>query len=323
MEIGSDFNLKIKEEKNLFFVSGRCAIKNILNNLIRNNEKCLIPNYLCDSIFKCFKNYDFYNIDNNLNINLIYLKNIIEKYQYKLIFIINYFGKIDDNIDVIKKICIEKNIIIVEDFTHNLYSNNLYGDISICSYRKSLETPFGSIVIDNNNLLEKNQTSYFNFKYLFYNILKINGMFLKNIKYLKFIWHPILKYCENNLNSINYDGFDYINYIFYKYYYDINNKYIRIENFKYLNKKLKYKSMLKNEKLYFSYPILFETIEERNNFKQICIKNKLYFPIYWPLDFDKEHECNHYISNHILCIPIDQRYNKSHMNYIIDLINNL
>jgi hypothetical protein len=39
MEIGSDFNLKLKEEKNLFFVSGRCAIKNILYNLIRNNEK--------------------------------------------------------------------------------------------------------------------------------------------------------------------------------------------------------------------------------------------------------------------------------------------
>ena len=69
MEIGSDFNLKIKEEKNLFFVSGRCAIKNILNNLIKNNKKFLIPNYLCDSIFNCFKNYDFYNIDNNLNIN--------------------------------------------------------------------------------------------------------------------------------------------------------------------------------------------------------------------------------------------------------------
>ena len=48
MEIGSDFTLKIKNEKNLFFVSGRCAIKYILNNLIKNNEKCLIPNYLCD-----------------------------------------------------------------------------------------------------------------------------------------------------------------------------------------------------------------------------------------------------------------------------------
>lgn len=52
MEIGSDFNLNIKKENNLFFASGRIAIKNILDKFIKNkNDKCLIPNYLCDSIF--------------------------------------------------------------------------------------------------------------------------------------------------------------------------------------------------------------------------------------------------------------------------------
>ena len=155
MEIGSDFNLNIKKENNLFFVSGRIAINNILNSVIKNkNSKCLIPNYLCDSIFYCFDNYDLYKIDNNLNIDINYLKDKIQNNNYKLIFIINYFGNIDKNIDIIKNLCEEQNIIIIEDFTHNLYSSNLFGDISICSYRKTLSTPFGAIVIDKHNLLK-------------------------------------------------------------------------------------------------------------------------------------------------------------------------
>ena len=143
------------------------------------------------------------------------------------------------------------------------------------------------------------------------------------IKCLKFIWYPILTYCENNLHIIDYTGFDFINYIFYKYYYDINNKLTRIKNFNHLNENLKYKSMLNNEQLYFTYPIYLESTEKRNKIRELCVKNKIYCPIYWPLDFDIEKKCNTFISNHLLCIPIDQRYNIEHMNHIIHIINNL
>lgn len=323
MEIGSDFNINIKMENNLFFASGRIAIKNILNKLIKNkNDKCLIPNYLCDSIFYCFNNYDFYKINNELNIDIKYLKDQIQNNNYKLIFIINYFGRIDKNIDIIKNLCENQKILIIEDFTHNLYSTNLYGNISICSYRKTLETPFGAIVIDKDNLLQIKQKSYFNLKYIFYNLLKINGMLFKNIYYFKFIWYPLLKYCENNLKYIEYNGFDYINYLFYKYYYDYNNKLIRLNNYKLLYKKLKYKSIL-DENLYFTYPMYIESNKKRDKIRELCCIKKIYCPIYWSLNFDKENKCNHYISNHILCIPIDQRYNKKNMDYIINIINNL
>lgn len=323
MEIGSDFNLNIKKENNLFFASGRIAIKNILDKFIKNkNDKCLVPNYLCDSIFYCFTNFEFYKINNELNIDIEYLKDKIQNNSYKLIFIINYFGKIDKNINIIKNLCKNKNILIIEDFTHNLYSTNLYGDVSICSYRKTLATPFGAIVIDQHNLLKIKQKSYFNLKYLFYNLLKINGMLFKNIHYFKFIWYPLLKYCENNLKYIDYNGFDYMNYLFYKYYYDSDNRLIRLNNYKLLNETLKYKSIL-NENLYFTYPMYIESNEKRDKIRELCSIKKLYCPIYWPLNFDKENKCNHYISNHILCIPIDQRYDKKNMNFIINLINNL
>lgn len=43
--------------------------------------------------------------------------------------------------------------------------------------------------------------------------------------------------------------------------------------------------------------------------------------IYWPLCFDKDNICNNYITDHILCIPVDQRYNIKHMEYIANIIN--
>lgn len=68
-KIDSDYNLNFKINTNkLFYVSGRVAIKTILKKLIQKNDKCLIPNYLCDSIYKCFDKFDYYVIDNNLNI---------------------------------------------------------------------------------------------------------------------------------------------------------------------------------------------------------------------------------------------------------------
>ena len=60
MEIGSNYKLNIKlNSKKFFYASGRIAIKNILNKVIQDKEKCLIPNYLCDSIYYCFDNFDF------------------------------------------------------------------------------------------------------------------------------------------------------------------------------------------------------------------------------------------------------------------------
>jgi len=322
MEIGSDYNLNVKiNSKKLFFFSGRIAIKEILKRLIKNREKCLIPNYLCDSIYNCFDNFDYYNINNNFGIDIKYLTNLIKKNNYKLIFIINYFGYVDKNIDNILKICKENNILVIEDFTHNIYSKKNYGDISLCSYRKSLPTPFGALVIDTNNILNIKKKKTLNFIYIFLIILKIIGMFLKNYFSIKWIWRPILLFCEEKINIINYSDFDYINNFFYKYYYDINDKLIRLKNSNFLHKELKIKTLNKFYKTYFTFPILFNNNKKRDEIRNILIKNKIYCPIYWPLHFDIHKECNHYITNHILCIPIDQRYNIENMKLIVNIIN--
>lgn len=322
MQIGSDYNLNIKlNSKKLFYASGRIAIRNILYKVIQNKERCIIPNYLCNSIYNCFNNFDFYKIKNNFEIDIKYLTSIITKNKYKLIFIINYLGYVDKNIEFITNICKKNNIVVIEDFTHNIYTEKFYGDISLCSYRKSLPTPFGAIVIDHNNILNINNKKSINFTYIFLVFLKSIGMFLKNYSSIKWIWRPILLFCEENVDRIDYSDFDYLNNLFYKYYYDNNDKYIRINNFKYLQEKLKINTLDKFSNTYFSFPIFFNSKGERDGIRKNLSKNKIYCPIYWPLYFDKDKECNHYITNHILCIPIDQRYNIENMKHIVKILN--
>lgn len=321
MEYGSTFNINMKKDKDLFYVSGRVGIKNILNNVLKNNDKCLIPNYLCESIYNNFKNFEYYLINDDFEINIEYLEELINKNKFKLIYVINFFGFIDPNINKIIKMCKSKDIIIVEDYTHNIYSENLYGDICLCSYRKSLETPFGCIIKDRENILNIKQTSNINIFYIFLTLLKFFAMVLKNFRYIKFIWRPLLLFCENKLDFINYNHFDYINYFFYKYYYDINNKDVRKNNFSVIDNNIKLRTINNFRNTYFTYPIFVKNKNYRNLIVKKLSEKKIYCPYYWCLNFDKENKCNSNLVDTMLCLPIDQRYNEENMRFICKIVN--
>lgn len=315
-EIGSNFNNNIfytfykyftnKEYKKLdnFFLSGRYCLKYILNNLSFKNY--LIPNYNCKSVENQFfnKNIFYYEIDNNFNINIDNLKNILLKNNIESILIIDYFGNVDKNIKLIINILKEKNIFIIQDFTHNIFNDYFYGDISYCSSRKMLEIPFGGYFIDKNNIL-KRQENLISFNYFKINLLRLIGLNLKNINFLKPIWRKILIYTENELENFEYFGFDYFNYFFFKIYYNKNIINKRINNFNYLKNELKY-NYLENSSFCYVYKC-----NNKENLKKILIENKIYCADYWP---------NTKIINDKLFIPIDQRYSIKDMNRIIKLL---
>ena len=331
-EIGSyyslSFNINYKNilnniicfYKHFFFISGRVGIKYITNNL--SVTKYLLPNYLCESIIQNFneKNYDFYKIDNNLQINYDFLKKKIEKNIYQCIFIINYFGIIDDNIYKIIELCKNNKIIIIQDNTHNLYDKYYYSDIIISSFRKILPSPFGCIIIDTNNILPK-QPNGISLMIIYINLLKIMGMILKKIFFLKIFWYDLLCECENKIDLIYDYNFDYINFIFFILYYNLNNVNIRYKNITILKDLCKYNSFNK-EKTYFTYPIIFKSKQEKELIKNKLIQNQIFPMIHWPLNFDKNKKCNNYISDRILSIPIDERYNSDDMIKISKIINN-
>ena len=153
------------------------------------------------------------------------------------------------------------------------------------------------------------------------NIVKILGSILKNISYFKWIWRPMLIYCENNVKNLNYNGFDYINHFFYNYYYDINILTLRKQNIAYLKNSLSYTINKNfNNNTYFCFILNCRNQKYRDELLRYLINKNIYCPIYWPLDFDKNNKCNNYINKTVLMVPIDQRYNKDNMKYIIDCI---
>ena len=108
------------------------------------------------------------------------------------------------------------------------------------------------------------------------------------------------------LNSINYE--------------DVEN--IRKRNFNFLHNELqkfnKFKIDLTDIKVPFVYPFINDNIGLRDE----LIKNKIYVAKYWNEVLDRETVNDHekYFVNHIIPLPIDQRYNLNDMKRIIEII---
>jgi hypothetical protein len=144
-------------------------------------------------------------------------------------------------------------------------------------------------------------------------------MFLKHFKYLKFIWYKTLCLLENKIDMLtdcNYDYFNNFLYIFYN-----KNNYNRMNNFIYLKNNCILKPLCIVSKYIFTYPVICKTEKERNKIKNILIKNNIYPMILWSTEFGINYKLNHNLSNKILCLPIDERYNYNDMKYICNIIN--
>ena len=71
--------------------------------------------------------------------------------------------------------------------------------------------------------------------------------------------------------------------------------------------------------LYF--PML---VEDRDDLQKYLAYNSIYAPVVWPKDNKQPEICEaaEFAYQHLLCIPIDQRYDTDDMNRIVDVINN-
>lgn len=322
MEIGSEFDLNfndlqitknsifnyLKDYNSCFFDSGRSAIKSIK---IRKG-KVLLPNYICDSVIDCFDNRNiiFYNVDENFNIDI---NDLISKLNnVKTLFIMHYFGCIQDRkiLNRIKKICDEKDILIIEDTTHGILSNKAtIGDYMVCSLRKWFPIARGGVVYSKNELKLKGKYRKDT------DNTKLYGMVLKNM-YLngciesKELFLDIFKKYENSIDTkkeILYMS-DLSKYILSC----INIKEIkdkRTNNYFYLKDKLKIQpvNVIKDKECPFVYLI---RSEKRNELRKHLIENSIYCAVHWP-------NC----SNNELSLTIDNRYSEKEMKYLVKTVN--
>lgn len=322
----------------IYVNSGRSAIKLILEHIIRlGRKKILLPAYLCDSILLSVKKsgleYEFYELDDTLNIDISNLKSKI-KTNDECVFFINYFGygqsrQVEDYLNSIKN----KNLII-EDCTHSIFSEELYendyiGDYQIISMRKWFGIPDGAIIIDKSRMIKSNDLKNIYDEFFINRLLgqMIKGEYLKNKDtnkdtHIKLISNGEMKYDKSfNIGKIS----------------DLSKSMIENQNYTELkkNRKMNYKYLYENLKNIDDIKYIYENYDDkicpigfviyakyRDNLRIYLAENGIYCPVHWNLPLEvqgKYHNLNK-LSNHILTIPCDQRYTLEDMEYIVNKI---
>ena len=336
-QIGYDNNL-IKQsnflKKKKILSNGRSALYVILKEIKKKIKLVYLPSYLCESILQPIKelnlDYKFYKVDKNFNFKLPNKKNSV-------VIFLNYFGKENQNLKKIKNNT-KDNIFYIKDCTHDIFNkkhdfkdfnkNNIYRFASI---KKYVPFPVGAITNrDNLKLGKENKKDNLIFKN-FFKVLKERN------KYFSFPKKKIdlkLEYKLLNKQS-GFKNFENSKILKNKFPLFIKNKILKYDlesilkkrdkNFVYFKKKInkKIKIISKN----YSYPLNFTILLTRNKKKEILKllkKNRIFPSTLWPIPKQvdvKKFKYSHELSNSLLSLPIDHRYKKKDIEFMISIIH--
>lgn len=310
--IGGYFELELPQGKEYYpdlikLNSGRNAFEYILRS--KNVSSIYIPYYTCEVILEPIRKlnlaYSFYEIDSNLDpvINFNLGDN-------DYILYTNYFGvKVQTVIKLTKNYT---NIII--DNSMAFFSLPLEEITTFYSPRKFFGVPDGGYASTDISLsLEmEHDVSYNRFDHL---ITRIDEG--PEFGYKKFI---------QNDKSLDNQSIKKMSQLTQKILSGIDYESIikkRNVNFSYLHEDLKYinlfKLNLKNINGPMVYPLL---LSHGKRLREILIDNKIYVATYWPnmRNFAPGKKTEIFLAENLLALPVDQRYNQSHMDVMIKLI---
>ncbi len=286
---------------------GRTAFEYILES--KKIRKIYLPYYICNLMFaplvKLNIEHEFYHINDDLE--PIFNLGALQKNDYFLY--INYFGLKDDYI--LKLVERTKNIII--DNSQAFYSQPFIETDTFYSARKFFGVPDGAYLYTNNILSKKIDVD-------------ISGNRMKHLT------GRIEKGAENayadfKTNEENFEGMPIrqMSVLTQKLLQNIDYcqvKKIRRSNFSYLHERLQKLNQLDIVLLFDSVPMVYPFLAKDSLLKKKLIKKKIFIPTYWEdVLANKEIKDNErYLVSNLVCLPIDQRIDNSHLDQIIRLI---
>lgn len=155
------------------FRNARSALKVFLTSMKwENDELILLPAYIgwspregsgvFDPINELHLPYEFYALDNELNIDVKDLEFKLKSKKVKLLMLIHYFGFVDPHYSEIMSLAKQLNILVMEDEAHALYTDLVggksgrLGQAAIFSLHKMLPFPDGGILCLNDWCINPN-----------------------------------------------------------------------------------------------------------------------------------------------------------------------
>lgn len=294
------------------------------NCKLRKDAVILCPAYCCWSMTAPFEftgwTVVYYRLNIDLTIDEIYLDGLLRRYRPDAILTMNFYGSADTRAAIAKVKAINNEITIIEDFSHCTFCFekifNAQVDYYVTSIRKSVGVCDGALVLSkkktNRHYIDTEAPSFGSLRLVAqsakgrYAYTKSSGekdVFLSELRHGEELIdkldsvHPISEISEKMIAMINGGEI----------------AYARRENMKHLwtllNGKVKMIPGLEKsfEGAPFSLPIL---VENREVLQKRLAQQGVYAPVLWPIDERGRNTCNvsAYVSDHMLSIPIDQRY---------------
>lgn len=286
--------------------------RNALIYLIRAKQikKIYLPYYCCSSIYdSCQKesvDVSFYHIDKNLRPILVR-----ELARHEWLYIINYYGQLsNEEIAEYKK----KYQRVIVDSAQAFYQSCVPGIDTIYSCRKFFGVADGAYLYTEGEMAPLEQS--YSYDHMFF----LHGRFEKGAnefyqKYAennrRFQTEPLRlmsKLTHNLMRALDYNGI----------------AKIRERNFKHLQDALEQMNGFRLKVPYgaFAYPLY---IKNGSLIREALKQKKIFVPILWPnvCEICDSSEFEHDLAWNLLPLPVDQRYDSSDMDYILDALEEL
>lgn len=294
--------------------SGRYALEYILK--ARKYKKIYLPYYICETVLQPIKrqgiNYEFYHINEILEPAVD-----IQPQDDEAVLYVNYFGLKNS---FSSSFCYRyRNTIL--DYTQafytekgNKYDNAKFQCDTFYSCRKYFGVPDGAYLYTNCFLDEElpMDESYERMTFLTKRIDKSPQEAYEDFHANDQLLATVGLRRMSRLTESIMQGIDFSNK---------GNK--RIHNFGYLDKVLCETNRFKWAINYGTIPMVYPYYVENGAWlRQHLINNQVFCARYWPnvLEWCNPDDFEYQLAEHLVCIPIDQRYGEEEMEYIIKLI---
>ena len=343
MELGSNFELDITQlsykQDNIFNYlkdyhavytdSGRSALK-ILDKTL-NKGIVLLPAYICESVIDVYKKDNqirFYKINPDMTIDIDDLKSKMDS-QVTVVYLMHYFGSVQNNevLKYLENTKKKRGYTIIEDTTHSIFTKKrTVGDYCVCSLRKWFPITDGGVLYTEKNVTDTFDMTEYQKNYF---VDSLEAMILKKY-YIQYgvdcnsIYREIFAKSEQRLDmqteiyqisDISKSILECISIT------QLQEK--RKKNYWQLKGKLKnipVKDVLSTDNFVpLVYPVY---VENRNQFRQYLMENKIYCAVHWPLagtGMENDSDAVKIYEN-IISLPIDQRYESMHIEYLAQVI---
>lgn len=346
MELGGDYNISLTEltvrsgnifeylcdcNNAIYFDSGRSALKHLVSR-IGKKSKVLLPEFICESVSNCFDEdlIDFYRINSDFTVDIDDLEKRAAE-GADVIFLMHYFGTVQpaEIIERIDNTAKRNGCIIIEDVTHSIFSKKrTIGDYQICSLRKWMPIPSGGVLYSCNNdtsevfenIEYKKDTNNDRAYGMILKDLFLNDGFDCNTYYRK-----IFSECEKRLDDSKEITLmsDFTRFALSCFDIDVLRN-TRVENYRYLEKALEKIGILPEINLDDGNCPLVLPIRavNRDSLRSYLIENKVYCAVHWPFDglLEAKRPFAKNCADSLISLPIDQRYSKDEIGYMISKI---